>query len=482
MASGVKEIRGIRYTPLTYVILCVAVSVSFTSTWLLSEVGYPAVDGFALSARWIAPLVGAAAALAFALLSQNHPRFFIGLRTMVGTFVGLVVATALIYVASACQSAWLAITALSVRWIACVLRDIILGFALVGLGTRRCVIVLICAYLLRYAEAAVLGWAPWEVQVVGLFVCAPTGLVLLWWLARPSLEHLGALDTPANLRVTNPLSFLPSTGRMFGLVLLFHAALGFSTTFGAGAHAQGTLAVVALFAAMLVLSLLGLLKTVDALYIASFLLALAGFLLIPSFGGASGLAHFWCNVLCESGASLFSLTIWYLVARVGSRSLPAMLPFVCMVRAARGFGIALGTWGGAFANVLIINHVELVAVFAAAVVFVFCAYNFLFARRFSFDAVAEELEPLVATPVVAPDAPEVHMTIDAACDGIATTYALTARELDVLRLLAKGRNAAYIQSELGLTRNTAKSYVADVYHKLDVHSHQELIDVVEGHR
>ena len=57
---------------------------------------------------------------------------------------------------------------------------------------------------------------------------------------------------------------------------------------------------------------------------------------------------------------------------------------------------------------------------------------------------------------------------------------LTARELDVLLLLARGRNAAYIQEELGLTRSTAKSCVADVYRKLDVHSHQELIDVVEG--
>jgi DNA-binding CsgD family transcriptional regulator len=48
--------------------------------------------------------------------------------------------------------------------------------------------------------------------------------------------------------------------------------------------------------------------------------------------------------------------------------------------------------------------------------------------------------------------------------------------------LARGRNAAYIQQELSLTRNTVKSYVADVYRKLNVHSHQELIDLVEGER
>ena len=47
-------------------------------------------------------------------------------------------------------------------------------------------------------------------------------------------------------------------------------------------------------------------------------------------------------------------------------------------------------------------------------------------------------------------------------------------------LLAHGRNAAYIQESLTISRNTVKSYVARVYGKLGVHSHQELIDMVEG--
>ena len=72
--------------------------------------------------------------------------------------------------------------------------------------------------------------------------------------------------------------------------------------------------------------------------------------------------------------------------------------------------------------------------------------------------------------------------LDAACAEVVRACRLTARETDVLRLLARGRNAAYIQQELSLTRSTVKSYVADVYRKLDVHSHQELIDLVEGQR
>ncbi len=46
-------------------------------------------------------------------------------------------------------------------------------------------------------------------------------------------------------------------------------------------------------------------------------------------------------------------------------------------------------------------------------------------------------------------------------------------------LLARGRNAAYIEEELTLAHNTVKSYIKHVYAKLGVHSQQELIDLVE---
>lgn len=465
-------------------VLCLALSLSFTSTWLLNAVGYPAVDGFCPQGRLVAPLVGALAAALFSLLSQNHPRLFTAPFTLWATLAGIVVSTAGIYLAVPVENGLLAGASLCVRWVACVLRDIVLGFAIAGLGARRCALVLVFAYLLRYVWAALLGCLPDEAQVAAFFCCAPVGLLLLWRQARPLLARVEALGAPASLRITNPLSFLPSTGRMFGLILLFHAALGFSTTFGSGSYVRGSIAAVvgllALFGVLAALVGAGVVRSADALYAGSYLLATAGFLLVPGLAGRGVFAHFWCNALCEAGSSLFSLALWYLVARVGARSPAAMLPFVCMVRSARGFGIALGTWGGVFANVLAFDRVESVSVFVAGVVFVFCAYNFLFARRFSFDAAAEGLAPLHEAPAVTEPSEEHAPAIERSCEAVAARCQLTARELDVLLLLARGRNAAYIQEELGLTRSTAKSYVADVYRKLDVHSHQELIDVVEG--
>ena len=52
-------------------------------------------------------------------------------------------------------------------------------------------------------------------------------------------------------------------------------------------------------------------------------------------------------------------------------------------------------------------------------------------------------------------------------------------EIEVLFLLAKGRNRAYIREELVIGDETVKSHIKSIYRKADVHSQQELIDLLE---
>lgn len=66
-----------------------------------------------------------------------------------------------------------------------------------------------------------------------------------------------------------------------------------------------------------------------------------------------------------------------------------------------------------------------------------------------------------------------------ACTEIGHDFGLTKRETEVLQLLARGRDVAYVCNELFLARNTVKGYTKSIYAKLGVHSKQDVIDMVE---
>ena len=66
------------------------------------------------------------------------------------------------------------------------------------------------------------------------------------------------------------------------------------------------------------------------------------------------------------------------------------------------------------------------------------------------------------------------------CESIAKMYLLSARETEVLILLAKGRGMNHIREELVISEGTAKTHISHVYKKLDVHSRHELIELIES--
>ena len=65
------------------------------------------------------------------------------------------------------------------------------------------------------------------------------------------------------------------------------------------------------------------------------------------------------------------------------------------------------------------------------------------------------------------------------CELVANRYLLSKKETEVLFLLAKGRNAAYIQEQLYISEGTARTHMRHIYKKLDIHTQQELMDLVE---
>lgn len=63
---------------------------------------------------------------------------------------------------------------------------------------------------------------------------------------------------------------------------------------------------------------------------------------------------------------------------------------------------------------------------------------------------------------------------------LAVQFGLSKRETEVLVLLAKGRNVPSISEKLFISQNTVRSHVKRIYWTLDVHSQQELIDLVDS--
>lgn len=68
------------------------------------------------------------------------------------------------------------------------------------------------------------------------------------------------------------------------------------------------------------------------------------------------------------------------------------------------------------------------------------------------------------------------------CDRVSDLYNLSRREKEVFYLVAKGRNAEYIQSELFISIHTVKTHMSHIYRKLGVHSSQELISLIEEYQ
>ena len=85
----------------------------------------------------------------------------------------------------------------------------------------------------------------------------------------------------------------------------------------------------------------------------------------------------------------------------------------------------------------------------------------------------DESNPLTAWGAVRPSA--VEDPHDAALRAALGGAGLTARETDVALLLGRGLTKRYIAQELGISEETAKSHIGNIYRKFDVHSQQDLI-------
>ena len=79
----------------------------------------------------------------------------------------------------------------------------------------------------------------------------------------------------------------------------------------------------------------------------------------------------------------------------------------------------------------------------------------------------------------APTAEQQGDALEARCAHVAETYGFTPRESEILVHLGQGRTARAISEKLVVSENTVKYHIKSIYQKLDVHSRDEVIDLIE---
>ena len=307
---------------------------------------------------------------------------------------------------------------------------------------------------------------------LGLYLLTiPLGAILVWDIAGRCVQRISLAPAASDLSAMWPSSFLSPLNRFYLCIFGFAVATGYALRFGAleGRADTSPFAVLALLVAIPYCRLSKFERPFDSLLDFALLFTLGGFLLAPlsTFGLAA-------KTLLSVGDAFFQLVSYLALFSLAQRNSAAGLTVVTW----GFFWTSMGTTVGANIGALAWTSIDSDVAYLASGMLAFCLLAFaLFGLRgFSFDETIRGVQPVPESELggeaAAPD-------LDAACERLAREHGLTARETDVLRLLARGRNNQHIQDELSLSRNTVKSHIKHVYTKLDVHSQQELIDLAD---
>ena len=348
-----------------------------------------------------------------------------------------------------------------------------------------------------YSVAAVLGvlavgWVlalPLEAAVVRLPLAGKLAVVafvpaLLAVLAFPGF-HRATLpartaEASASMRVTEPKSFIPLGSTVFVMLALLKTAFCFASDF---TRAEADVRLPVLITVVVCVSAVTALLSVRArhgrpvlgpLYRITLICVLAGFLLyIPLALGPSFIST-WGGIALGMGGDLARILSYALLVEIATRN-PIDAPGVCLVVAgANTLGGLMGTSFSSLAGSLLNSPLSYQLLLILLVVIVI-VINLAMPNALAFDETVNEVDcPSEASGV------GLTATFEESVSKPADSFALTPREAEALTLLARGHGAQSIQERMGISHNTVKMHIRNVYAKLGVHSRQELIDLVEG--
>lgn len=175
----------------------------------------------------------------------------------------------------------------------------------------------------------------------------------------------------------------------------------------------------------------------------------------------------------------FYVLLWLMfISEANERKLPAFFLLGLALGVAR-LSVALGRFTaqtlldrtGVDPQLALVGSVWLLV---ATLALMFCSYLRYTAKRCATD----DRETGVATEEALASAP-MHLTANDALAQMRGTYGLTAREYEVIEEFAAGRSARAIAERFTLSEHTVKTHLRHAYAKMNVHSRQDLLDLIE---
>lgn len=536
--SLLPEVKSVR---VLQVRCLVALWAEVFSTWLVNNYLYPQFLDLLPEARDMASVVGVLTLVLLALVAVRRPRLLREDWITLGSLCVYGVGVASLLLGLWEQSVPLLAVGSCLRSIGGRWFLVCTGLALCRLSGRACMVCIAGAYALDYLLRIPFAAMGSTVCLLMLFTCPLIALMASRTYAMPIVDYTRKARPAFETSVTEPSSFIPFAAPLFVAIFLFRIAYGFALSFEtvAGVPQQTALSMLP------ILLVLGLawkprIPKADVLYTASCLLVIAGFMTIVIFRGSTD-APFapFANGLLFVGSECFEMLMFFTLAAIGARNKTNAIAVFAWGKAASSAGLLFGVTVG---HSLAVLPTTLVGTFLiGCVLFAFVAVNLTVLKDLRFQAVIDgvsSVEPLRSSEAggifreenraaalragaedgvggseaglgvaadgegaddarggrglggaVAGEAEGAAVGADAAmadpvaerAAAVAQEYGLTPRESEVLLLLAHGRNAAFVQEKLVLSRNTVKTHVANIYAKMGIHSQQELIDQVESH-
>ena len=232
---------------------------------------------------------------------------------------------------------------------------------------------------------------------------------------------------------------------------------------------------------------------IDLTYRIALPLAAGGLLLLGFLWNSGGA---FADSMVNMGWLLSDLVTWCVLSSITARY--KMHPFILfgINQIILSFAVILGGVGGyLFANTIGHGMIALMAAGLIGIYLLSMALIFLLKDRHAntlVDTKRTSTSPQIQIPtqeMALPLQPEQeqlsqgsisHDYVQEKVRELAKRADLTAREVDILGFLAQGRSTHYMAQTLVLSENTVKSHVKNVYRKLNVHSKQDVIAIING--